>query len=275
MPIKRKSIYRWFSPTGGFLLTLAVASLFPPELRSQFVISNNYSQNFDSLGTGLPTGWGTYGQVTTASLGTAVAFTNTNSGATINSWSNTTGAFKNLASAAGLTQTSTVAAQQASLDRVLGIRPTGTFGDVNNNFASMSFNFSTLGVQVTGLGLDAMVLATEGRTKLWDIQYGLGASPIDWTTLATFTSGSDWYTQSYAFTTNNFGSLLDNQSSVWFRFSSTTLSTGSGSRPTVGIDNFSLQVVPEPNTWVLLCLSCALLGILGLWRFRDRSKLKG
>jgi hypothetical protein len=97
-----------------------------------------------------------------------------------------------------------------------------------------------------------MVLATESRIKLWDIQYGIGLSPTTWDTLDTFTSGSDWITQSYSFTRNNFGSLLDNQESVWFRFASTTLSTGGGSRPTVAIDNFALQVVPEPTTLMLI-----------------------
>jgi len=226
---------------------------------SQVLISSNYSQNFDTLSGGLPAGWGTYTQVTTSSLGSPLAFTNTSPTATINSWSSTTGAFKNLASSEGLTQSSSVSEQQNSLNRALGIRPTGTFGDATTNFASINFNFSTIGYQVTTMSLDAMVLATEGRVKLWDIQYGIGTSPTSWTTLATFTSGSDWYTQSYSFTTNDFGFNLDNQESIWFRFSSTTLSTGSGSRATVGIDNFTLEVVPEPSTYALLSLGLGVL----------------
>jgi len=254
--------------------SLCLLLLTAPSLKSQVIISSNYSQNFDSLGSGIPAGWQTYSQVSSNSLGSVLTFTNTNPALAINSWSNTTGAFKNLASSTGLAQTSNVASQQASLDRALGIRTTGTFGDTATNFSSINFNFSTVGIEVTGLSLDAMVLATEGRTKLWDLQYGIGTSPTSWTTLASFSSGPDWITQSYSFTTNNFGSLLDNQANIWFRFSSTTPSTGSGSRPTVAIDNFALQVVPEPSTTTLMTLATIVAIPSLLLKLKKRKTLK-
>jgi len=224
---------------------------------SQVAITGNYSQDFNSLGNGLPAGWGLYTNVSSTSLGSSTNFVNTNPAVALNTWSNTTGAFKNLASATGLTQVSTVAEQQASLDRALGLRPSAAFGDTNINFLSINFYFSTVGYEVTALSLDAMVLATEGRDKIWDIQYGLGASPTEWLTLGSLTSGSVWGTTAYSFSSLDFGTSLNNQSDVWFRFASTTLSTGAGSRPTVAIDNFEIQAVPEPSTYALLALAGA------------------
>jgi len=249
------------------LLTVGLVATAP----GQVAITGDYSQNFDTLGDGLPAGWGIYGAVTSTSLGNSLSFANTNPAIAANTWSNTTGAFKNLASATGLAQDSSVAVQQASLNRALGIRPSGTFGDAATNFTSFNFNFSTLGFEVTGLSLDAMVLATEGRTKLWDIQYGVGVSPTTWATLDTLTSFDTWGTTSYSFDNSDFGTDLDDQASVWFRFSSTALSSGSGSRPTVGIDNFEITAVPEPSTYALLALSgLALAGYAA--RRRQRQK---
>ncbi len=253
------------------LLTALVTAGLIANASAQVAITGDYSQNFDTLGDGLPAGWGVYGAVTTNSLGNSLTFANTNPATAGNTWSNTTGAFKNLASATGLTQASTTAAQQASIDRALGIRPSGTFGDTGTNFTSFNFNFSTLGFQVTSLSLDAMVLATEGRTKIWDLEYGIGASPTTWVALDTFTSFDTWGTTSYSFDTLDFGSDLDDQSSVWFRVSGTTPSTGSGSRPTIGIDNFEITAVPEPSTYALLALSgLALAGYAA--RRRQRQK---
>jgi hypothetical protein len=254
-------------PHGLTLTLLSLCLLLTQKASSQLVITNNYLQTFDSLGSGTPTGWATYTAVTSNGLGNPLTFVNTNPATAINTWSNTTGAFKNLASSTGLSQTSNVTAQQSSTDRALGIRPTGTFGDTGTNFASINFNFSTLGYQIESLGLDAMVLATESRTKLWDIQYGIGTSPTSWITLATFTSSTNWITQSYAFTPSDFGTALDNQSSVWFRFASTATSTGTGSRPTIAVDNFSLQVIPEPTTLGLLALGL-IAGAIGIAKQR-------
>jgi hypothetical protein len=227
---------------------------------AQVAISSNYFQNFNSLGSGLPAGWGVYTNVSATTIGSNTAFIHTNANSTTNTWANTTGAFKNLAASTGLTNGATTAEQQASANRALGLRGSGSFADVASNRVSLNFNFSTIGVEIASLSLDAMLLVVEGRQMIWDIQFGLGATPTSWTTLGSWTAGtnsSDWGATSLAYNTNDFGTSLDNQSSVWFRFTSLTNSTGGGSRPVVGIDNFSLEVVPEPSTYALLALTGA------------------
>lgn len=82
-----------------------------------------YTQNFDAIGTGLPTGWTVRTSATATTLGTSQPLTTTKT-----DWTNTAGAFKNFASADGLTSASNSAAQSASTDRSLGIRQT-SFGD--------------------------------------------------------------------------------------------------------------------------------------------------
>jgi hypothetical protein len=241
------------------LFTLLTAvSLSATSGLAQVAISSNYTQNFGSLGDGLPVGWGVYTNVSDSSLGLAGALATTNPANTTNTWANTAGAFKNLAASTGLTNLATAAEQQASTDRSLGLRSSGTFGDTAGNRVSLNFNFSTLGFEVTSLSFDAMLLRVETRQQIWDVQFGLGATPTSWTTLGSWTAGTnavDWGATTLAYTTNDFGSNFDDQASIWFRFTSLTNTTGSGSRPVVGIDNFSLEVVPEPSTYALLALS--------------------
>jgi hypothetical protein len=85
-----------------------------------------YVETFDGIGSGLPSGWTVNTGATASSLGTPVSF----STASI-PWGNTSGAFKNFASAnnAGFNASTPDATQNSAPDRALGIRQTGSFGD--------------------------------------------------------------------------------------------------------------------------------------------------
>ncbi len=215
------------------------------------------SQNFNSIGTALPVGWDIRTGATAASLGTVGLFTTAT-----NTWGNTSGAFKNL-SAADIVSTSDTAAQAANTNRALGIRQTDSFGDPG---ASFNFNFSTAGLEVTAISIDLMMLSVQARSTAWNIQYGIGATPTSFTNLGTWADPGTYGTTAKAFATIDFGTALDNQSNIWFRVVTLGGTTGSGSRDTIAIDNFSITTVaavPEPAAAVL-----GAFGLLGLLRRR-------
>ena len=223
-------------------LTSSVIAVTPQNAAAQVTLTGtNYFQDFNSLGSGLPTGWTTRLGVSTTSLGTASTFANTNPAATVNGWSNTAAGFKNYASATGLTNTNTFAQQTNSVDRALGIKPTGTFGDVATNFAGFAFQLNnTLGFTNFNLSMDAMLVAAEGRTNIWTLDYGIGSSPTSFTTLTNWTTPTTFGITTLTISSNSLTSIANLSDSVWFRFSLLSVGTGSGSRDSVAIDNFSL-----------------------------------
>jgi hypothetical protein len=229
--------------------------------KAQLVLSSGtYTQNFDNIGTTQPTGWTVTTAASSSSLGTAATFPSATS-----TWADTGGAFKNLASATGLVSTDTTTTQNASLDRSLGIRQIAAFGDAG---AAFNFNFATTGLSVSSISLSLDMLSVQTRSTTWSIQYGVGSSPTSFTTLGTWSDPGAFGTTSYTFTTADFGSNLNNLSNAWFRVVALTVSSGSGSRDTIGVDDFSISTsaVPEPSTYAVLSF-----GLAGLAYLRRRT----
>jgi len=84
------------------------------------------------------------------------------------------------------------------------------------------------------------MLSVQTRSTTWTIQYGIGASPTSFTTLgSTYSDPASFGTTTRSFTTGDLVGI-NNQTSVWFRVVALTASSGTGSRDTFGIDNFSL-----------------------------------
>ncbi|MBE2181718.1 MAG: autotransporter-associated beta strand repeat-containing protein [Chthoniobacterales bacterium] len=190
-----------------------------------------YSQDFNALGEdGLPTGWAVYTNATASSMGGAASFSTNQV-----EWANSSGAFKNFASATGLTSSSDITAQNASEDRALGIRQTGSFGDPG---AAFTYSFSTTATTVDSISLDLMMLSVQTRSTTWSIEYGLGENPTSFTTLGTWSDPGTWGTTPIVFTTNDFGTALNNQDDIVFRVVALTGTTGSGIRDSMGLDNF-------------------------------------
>ncbi len=241
------------------LLAAVLTLIVSGSARAQYILTGtNYSQNFNSLGNGLPTGWTTRVLVASNSLGNELTFSNTNA-ASGNTWGDGTGAFKNFASATGLTSTATTAQQTNSTDRALGIRPTASFGDTNTNYTAFVLQLNnTTGFENFTLNMDAMMLSVQGRTNVWSLDYGIGASPTSFTTLTNWTTPDAWGTTSLSISSASLAGITNQSENVWIRFSILSPSTGSGSRDSVAIDNFSLaytEVIPEPSTYALLALS--------------------
>jgi autotransporter-associated beta strand protein len=194
-----------------------------------------YTENFNSVGGGLPTGWTVRTGASASALGTTSTL-NTNA----TDWSSATGQFANYAATTGLTAAATSGQQSGSTNRALGVRTTGSFGDPG---ASFVYSFNTTGQTVDSISLDLMQLATNARSVTWSIEYGLGASPSSFTLLGTWADPGAWGSTSTNFTSALFSTNLNNQSNLVFRVTALSGSTGSGTRDTSAIDNFTINTI--------------------------------
>ncbi|WP_228374038.1 endonuclease/exonuclease/phosphatase family protein [Chloracidobacterium thermophilum] len=201
-----------------------------------------YAENFNGIGSGLPPGWTVRTDATAASLGTPVSFSTTPI-----DWGNVSGAFKNFASAnnAGFNASTPDATQNSAPDRALGIRQTGTFGDPG---AAFTYQRNTTGETITAVSFNAQMLSVQPRSTTWTLQYGVGANPTSFVTLATYTDPGTWGNTNISVTLSPTQSAeVSNQPSVFFRIVALSASSGSGNRDSFGIDNFTLTSSPPPT----------------------------
>ncbi len=209
------------------------------EIKAQVTLTSSpFTENFNSLETsGLPAGFTVRTQASSSNVGTTATLVSTKT-----AWNSTSGNFRNVASGTGLTATSTTTEQDASTNRALAIRQTGSFGDaggafvfqIANTTASSNFQLSFL-LQ----SLDA----SSTRQTTWTVDYGIGATPSTFTTVTTIpvslTTGNSTFSSTSV--TVNFGTALDNISdNVWIRVWAAAPSTGSGTRATTAIDDWNL-----------------------------------
>ncbi|MDO8543757.1 MAG: immunoglobulin domain-containing protein [Opitutaceae bacterium] len=217
----------------GFIVATAISS-------AQVTLSaGRYTQTFDTIGSGLPTGWNTYTSASATSLGTFQSFTPTAA-----AWSDSGGAFKNLAAAdnTGFIGNEATADQNAALDRALGVRQTTTTGF--DPGAAFAFNFNTSNLAVTSVSFSAQMLSVQARSTTWLLQYGIGASPTTWTTLATYADSGAFGSTRIVIPSTTIGSALTNQANVWLRvvaLAASSGSSGSVTRDTFAIDDFEIE----------------------------------
>lgn len=219
-----------------------ILSFVAHQSKSQVTLTSSpYVQDFNSLAT-LPIGWTVRTGASGSSLGNLATFTSAST-----SWSTTTGNFRNVASATGLSATSDATSQSGSTNRALAVRQTGGLGDPGAAFVLELSN--TTGLSNFSLSFKLQSLdgpATAGRTTTWRVDYGFGLTPTSFTpattvpaTLSTTLSSIGWGSTDV---TVNFGTALDNNAdAVWIRIVALTNTSGSGSRPTTGIDDFQLS----------------------------------
>jgi hypothetical protein len=135
-----------------------------------------------------------------------------------------------------LTGTESSLVQSGFTNRCLGVRQTSGFGDPGAAFVLQLHN--TAGFSDFRLTLDLNMLSVQGRSTLWTVDYGIGASPQ---AFVPVDAHSDPGTFGTTVKTVEFGNALDNLSEpVWIRIVAHGISTGSGSRDTFGIDNVLL-----------------------------------
>ena len=224
-----------------FYLVLPGKALF-----AQVILGTSaYTQNFDGIASGLPAGFTVRTSATPTVLGTNATLTTA-----ATAWNSTTGGFKNVASADGLSSTATSTNQNASTDRALALRQTGTAGtggDPGGAFVVQLVNTSNR----TGFSLSFKLQSLDAsslRTTTWTVNYGFGAAPTAFTpatATGTLTTGGSTFSNNTI--TVNFNSALDNQNqNVWIRIVALNASTGSGNRPTSAIDDFTLNWTDTP-----------------------------
>jgi hypothetical protein len=231
--------------------------------QAQIVLSgSNYTQDFNDLESGLPSGWSIHSGATSSSVGSALEFN-----ATKKSWGDTETVFKNYASAnnSGATSASTATAQANFLDRALGIRQGAA--PLDPGAAFVAHLTDTKGLQSFELALDLQMLSVQSRSTTWTIDYRIGDSG-SFVPLGSYADPGVWGSTREAF---SFGNLLDDQSdSVFIRVAALSPSSGSGSRDSFGIDNFSLtfSAIPEPSTYAMVAGG----GLLGFAFIRRRLR---
>ncbi|MEI6349274.1 MAG: chitobiase/beta-hexosaminidase C-terminal domain-containing protein [Bacteroidota bacterium] len=221
-----------------FSLILGVMFCGIAALQAQVSLTGtSYTETFDGIGTGYPTGWSLKVHATATALGTDTVLTTPNV-----KWTLTTKGVKNFASADGLTITSDSAAQTNSTDRALGLRQTGSWADAGAAYTVQIAN--TTDMNTFGLAFKLQSLdSSSHRTAVWKVQFATGAAPTVFTDLVTTpatltTGGGVWSNTSV---TASFGALLDNQAGpVWIRIVELAATTGSGNRPSTGVDDFNL-----------------------------------
>jgi hypothetical protein len=216
--------------TAAAMLFLAASS------PAQVVLTGtNYTQNFNDIGAGLPVGWSVRTNVTASGLGTAATFNSTPV-----SWSSTTGQFANHVSTVsdhGTNFLGTESLPVSATNRCPAIRQTGSFGDPGAAFILQIAD--TLGIANLVLSLHLNMLGVQARSTTWSIEYAVGNTPSSFTSLATFNDPGVFGATPLASLSLN-ADANDQSENVWIRIVALGASSGSNSRDTFGIDNFSL-----------------------------------
>lgn len=197
----------------------------------------SYLETFDSVGSGLPTGWSVKTGATASALGTDATFVSSGSAAVL-SWASTSGNFRNVAAAESpLTATTDATNQLSATDRAIAVRPSGSFGDPGAAFNLQLEN--TTGKENFSMSFKHMLFDPQSRTVTYTVQYTIVANGSSgWTDLGTYVTSGSWGSTPASF---SFGSSLnDISNNVWIRIVALSASTGSGSRDTYGIDDFEL-----------------------------------
>jgi hypothetical protein len=215
--------------------TIAVASAAPAYAASGDPVAV-WTSNFNSIGTGLPSGFSVVTGADTAFPGAAAVFS---PAATF--WSDTTGTFRNVASATGLTGAASTATQTAATNRAVGVRQTGAFGDPGAAFVvNIGPTTGRTNVTVSFRAQQVHQSGTAGRTTQWTVDGGTGTTKIGNASAApAFTTVQGTFSDQLV--NVSFGSLLDNKpDSVIIRIAALGASANSGSRPHTAIDELTV-----------------------------------
>lgn len=216
---------------------------------SQVAIANSYTENFNSIGSGLSAGWGVWNSATTTANGTAATFATAltaNDAAT-----SATTAFRNLPGASQTWATSL----SAGADRALGWRA----GLASNRDGAITFSLtSTAGWEFSSLSFDLFTPNSSGTAGTFVLEYQLGTSgtfiTLPGTSYSNNTAGNPLIVTHVSLSALELTALNNYAGQVTLRFNNTA--TTNTTFNTLALDNFSYTAtataVPEPSTYALL-----------------------
>jgi len=227
----------------GFVGVAGLVTCFVTSAAAQVTLTGtNYTQNFNSISNGLPPGWSVRTNATATSLGQPAPFPTAKK-----TWGDTTGEFGNCAAAVSDTGTNFNGTESTTIqgnctNRCLAVRQTGASSAFPGSDPGAAFVFqiaNTTGFSNFTFSVDMSLLKSNGYSTTWSIDYAVGNSPTAFTLLGTNSDPGNFSTTNRTFT---LGTDADNQpDNVWVRIVALNAATGSGSRDTFGIDNFSLS----------------------------------
>ena len=261
----------------ALLLSFAVSAF---AANAQFVLTgSSYTQNFDGIGSGLPTGWATYSGSTSTSLGaissfsSAVAYPSMLIPDTACANSVRGGGFKNYPSADVCHEGDDFCvAPPTYTNRALGVRQVSPTNATHPNLDSgAAFVFeiaNTTNLSAFNLTFKLQSLdSSSPRQTTWMVDYAIGTPTLF--TPATTTTGF-WKTGNHTFSdttcTVNFGTALDSSSQpIYIRIVTLDFSSGSGNRPSTAIDDYTLSWTGTPDVGVTNVSATPLvaLGVIG------------
>lgn len=248
------------------LFVLLAPGTIAASITAQVEVVSSYSQSFDSLGTGLPEGWGVW--LSSTATGNGTAFTWNTAQVANNASATATTYFRNLP---GASQTWT-SGLSAGADRALGWRA----GNAASTDGSVTFSFTdTAGWSFDSMSFQLFTPNDASNPATIQFQYQIGSS-------GTFTNFSPniSYTTTTAQNPLNvttislspdqlavIGGLSDR---VTLRLDNTAASGTTWE--TVALDNFAYtataSAIPEPSTYAAMAGGAALLG--AMWQRRRR-----
>lgn len=252
------------------LLSLAVTAL---SANAQLYLTgaSPYTQNFNAISGGLPTGWSAYISSGPSFIGTVYAFDGSvNFGVydTTNGYNASgsaciqnvlKGGFKNYPSANVCAAGDSCTTQQTYTDRAFGVRQSSNTASAGPGFDSgAAFVLklaNTHGMSNVAMDFKLQSLdTTSGRATTWKVQYGIGANPTTFTD-ATVTGGSlvtGGHTFSNVSLHASFGTGLDDVSSnVVIRIVALIYSANSGNRASTAIDDVNLTWTGTAKTGIV------------------------
>lgn len=219
----------------------------------------SYTQNFNSLASGLPIGWSVQTSTTLSTLGNSGTFT-----AAATTWAASTALtdFRNVASD-NIAFGSASGTQSADTNRALGWRPLAAATDARTGSIMLTLA-NTTGFQNFSMSVHVFTgndSATTSQTYLLEFRVGNSGNFTPLATYLTPTTGATGF-NAQTFTADPVAlALLNNQPDpVYFRLRGTA--TSGTSLDSIALDDFSLSysavAVPEPSTYA------AVLGAIGL-----------
>jgi hypothetical protein len=223
----------------------------------------SYTQDFNSLGSGLPAGWSVNTSTTSSTLGNPGSFT---AAATTWAASTTLTDFRNVAGD-NIAFGSASGTQSSDLNRALGWRPLAAATDARSGSIMLTIA-NTTGFQDFALSVQVFTgndSSTSSQSYLLEYRVGDTGNFTPIATYLTPTTGATGF-NAQTFTANpvTLSALNDQPDTVYFRLRGTA--TSGTSLDSIALDDFSLTysavAVPEPPTYAAVLGGLALLGML-------------